>query len=232
MTSLRAGLMVAPRQLRLRRPRELRSPADPSDPDRPGLVPGATTSCPEFCKTPMCRNASPEPSPNSTNPKPFSSLNHLTVVSTAGPLGAAPTRGVLRNSCRGARSAYHARRTYRHHIRAPVRLDLVPFFPSSSATSVRSLSHHPEVVLGVLIVVLGFDPIAIQRRFACQCQIPFVISVRVASPVLAPPIHGIGAADRLLPSLRPRVPTVASVHPVISRCYLRAMPLRMQESAA
>jgi len=56
--------------------------------------------------------------------------------------------------------------------------------------------------------------------------------MRVASPVLALTMHTISAAGRLLSSLRPRVPVPAPVHPVISRCHLRAMPLRTQEPAA
>src|SRR5205807_2431514 len=38
--------------------------------------------------TVACRNASPVPSDNSTKPKPFSDLNHLTTAVTGGPEGA------------------------------------------------------------------------------------------------------------------------------------------------
>ena len=132
-----------------------------------------------------------------------------------------------------ARSAHCARRTNRRRqTHAALSPDLVPSFPLSSATSVRSVSHYSKIVLGVLIEVLGFDPIAIRHRLACKCQVPFVILVRVACPVLALTMHGSGAAGRRRSSLRPRVPAPAPIHPVISRCDLRAMPLRMQEPAA
>src|SRR5688572_5267880 len=109
-----------------------------------------------------------------------------------------------------ARSAHHARRMHRHRqTRAALSPDLVPSFPLSSATSVRSVSHYSKVVLGVLIEVLGFDPITIRHRLACKCQVPFVVTVRVATPVLALPMHGSGAAGRRRSSLRPRVPALA-----------------------
>jgi hypothetical protein len=132
-----------------------------------------------------------------------------------------------------ARSAHYGRRTNRRRqTRAALSPDLVPSFPLSSATSVRSVSHYSKIVLGVLVEVLGFDPITIRHRLACKCQVPFVILVRVACPVLALTMHGSGAAGRRRSSLRPRVPAPAPVHPVISRWDLRAMPLRMQEPAA
>ena len=60
------------------------------------FAPGSTESRPAASKTAACRNASPEPSASSTKPNPFSGLNHLTIASSAGPLGAASSRGALR----------------------------------------------------------------------------------------------------------------------------------------
>jgi hypothetical protein len=98
--------------------------------------------------------------------------------------------------------------------------------------SVRSISHHAKIVLGVLIEVFRFNPIAIRHRLAGKRQVPFILLMRAASPGLALTRHTIGPAGRLLSALRPRVPAPAPVHPVISRCDVCAMPLRMQEPAS
>src|SRR5262247_1483423 len=79
-----------------------------------------------------------------------------------------------------ARSGYHACRTSRHHQTAALSLDLVPCFPSSSATSVRSIFHHSKIVLGVLIEVLRFDSITIRHRLTGKRQVPFILLMRVA----------------------------------------------------
>ena len=50
-------------------------------------------------------NASAEPSSSATKPKPLSALNHLTVASTDGPLGAVRSRGPRENDCCGRSSA-------------------------------------------------------------------------------------------------------------------------------
>src|SRR5688572_6761877 len=63
------------------------------------LVPGSTASCPAACNTATCKNTSPEPSASSTKPKPLSALNHLTMASTDGPLGAPFSRRPDRNGC-------------------------------------------------------------------------------------------------------------------------------------
>src|SRR5262245_765141 len=80
----------------------------------------------------------------------------------------------------GVRSAYPARRTNHHHQTAVLSPDLVPCFPSSSATSVRSIFHHSKIVLGVLIEVLRFDSIAIRHRLSGKGQVPFIPLVRFA----------------------------------------------------
>src|ERR1700760_2225643 len=49
------------------------------------VAPGLTALWPDWLSVLACRNASPEPSDNATNPNPFSGLNHLTVASCSGP---------------------------------------------------------------------------------------------------------------------------------------------------
>src|SRR5262245_32291505 len=80
----------------------------------------------------------------------------------------------------GVRSSYPARRTNHDPQTAALSLDLVPCFPSTSATSVRSIFHYSKIVLGVLIEVLRFDPIAIRHRLAGKRQVPFILLMRVA----------------------------------------------------
>ena len=48
------------------------------------LAPAGTVSWPAACSALACRNASPAPPANSTNPYPLSALNHLTTASTGG----------------------------------------------------------------------------------------------------------------------------------------------------
>ena len=57
------------------------------------LAPAGTVSWPAAWRALACRNASPAPPDNSTNPYPLSALNHLTTASTGGApksTGAAP----------------------------------------------------------------------------------------------------------------------------------------------
>src|SRR4051794_26156110 len=58
------------------------------------VSPGWTSVTPPRPSTVACRNASPEPSESSTNPKPFSGLNHLTTALPTGPEGSS-NRGRL-----------------------------------------------------------------------------------------------------------------------------------------
>src|SRR5215469_7413674 len=51
------------------------------------VVPDSSAACPAASTILMCRNASPDPSVNSTNPNPFSPLNHFTLACRSGPVG-------------------------------------------------------------------------------------------------------------------------------------------------
>src|SRR5215212_9834184 len=59
------------------------------------VSPGWISVTPPRPSTVACRNASPEPSESSTNPKPFSDLNHFTTALTTGPEGSS-NRGRLK----------------------------------------------------------------------------------------------------------------------------------------
>jgi hypothetical protein len=52
------------------------------------VSPGCTALMPLPARTLPCRKASPDPSDSSTNPKPFSGLNHFTTARIGGPEGA------------------------------------------------------------------------------------------------------------------------------------------------
>src|ERR1700722_16698896 len=62
-------------------------PFEPGAARTSSVAPGGTLPWPLRSTTLTCRNASPEPSATSTNPKPFSGLYHLTIARTGGPEG-------------------------------------------------------------------------------------------------------------------------------------------------
>jgi hypothetical protein len=96
--------------------------------------------------------------------------------------------------------------------------------PVHAAKSGGSLPHHPKIVLGVLIEVLGLDDITIQCRFARERNVPLIVPVRVAACVVPLPVRAIALTGRRLSSLGPRVP-VSHVHSVDLPTDVRHAPL-------
>src|SRR3984957_19857575 len=100
------------------------------------VAPGLTALWPDWLSVLACRNASPEPSDNATNPNPFSGLNHLTVASCSGPKPAEEGQdGAARgNSPGGARSKLKSSSKPRRRLGSP-RPRVVMFERKSSPLS-------------------------------------------------------------------------------------------------
>ena len=66
-----------------------------------------------------------------------------------------------------------------------------------------ALFHHPEVVLGMLVPMLGLDGIACRCRFARKGNVAFVIPARIYRGPALPLLPGnIGVTGRLPASVR------------------------------
>jgi hypothetical protein len=73
-----------------------------------------------------------------------------------------------------------------------------------------ALLHDREIVLGVLIEILCFDPIATQRRVSRKRQVAFVVPLRAADRTVLP-VAGKDAADRRPSPLWP-LPPATVIH--------------------
>ena len=82
---------------------------------------------------------------------------------------------------------------------------------SCSATSGGSLSHHPEIMLGVLIPVLCLDSVATQRRVSREGQVPLIVPMCVAGRSILP-LSRCTVLTRRPSSLRPRISLLHCTH--------------------
>jgi hypothetical protein len=90
---------------------------------------------------------------------------------------------------------------------------LRPYVCTSSLKGSRELSHHPEIVLGMLIAVFCLNRIASLRGLPRQHQVPFIVPMCVPGrAVLTMPCGGILAVARRPSSLRPLVPVPDFIH--------------------
>jgi len=80
------------------------------------------------------------------------------------------------------------------------------------ALSALPLSHHPEIVLRVLVAILRLDDIAVQSRFTGERQVPFIIPFSIPGAVLALPRASIRADARRPPSLRSLISVPHLIH--------------------
>jgi hypothetical protein len=79
-----------------------------------------------------------------------------------------------------------------------------PSLSDGNAANLRcALFHHPEVVLGMLVPMLGLDGIACRCRFARKGNVAFVIPARIYRGPASPLLPGnVGVAGRLPASVR------------------------------
>ena len=73
-----------------------------------------------------------------------------------------------------------------------------------------AFARRPEIMLGVLITILGFNHVAVRSGLACERHVALIVSVRISSTVLALP-HRAALTTRRS-SLRPMIAAPHVIH--------------------
>jgi hypothetical protein len=84
---------------------------------------------------------------------------------------------------------------------------------ASGTAPLSSIVHHSEVVLGMLVVVLHLDRIAVALGFPRQRQVPLIVAVRIDGRSILPlPLCAIVPTVRRPPSLRSLIAVAILFH--------------------